>query len=187
MKSSTGLSFLFSLLGGVCLLLCAVACKKDEATSTYSQKYPAFISLSMAEYAELPSALSQGTFVTIRRQTVEGGTKITISNGVSSNSYPLTKADNESFRFGLGGFIIGTNYMGEPLAYDLSCPNCDRTEYRLTVATDGTCRCSHCHIVYDLNNYGFISSTEGNTIHATPRGLYRYHVDLTFSTAHVYN
>lgn len=184
MKSSISRSFLFSYLF---ILLSFTSCKKDEATSTYSQKYPAFISLNMAEYAELPSALSQGTFVTIRRQTIDGNTKLVVSNETSTTPYTLSKIDNDSFRYGLGGFIIGTNYMGEPLAYDLACPNCDRAEYRLTVSGSGTCRCAHCNIVYDLNNYGFISNTEENTIHASPRGLYRYHIELNFTTAHVYN
>lgn len=183
MRLSTSLSFLFSLI----LVLTVTSCKKDEATSTYSTKYPVFISLSMAEYAELPSSLSQGTFVSVRRVTEDGVAKIRISNGVSTTPYTLAKVDNDSFRFGLGGIILGTNYFGEQLAYDLSCPNCDRTEYRMTINTDGTCRCDHCKIVYDMNNYGVISNTEENTIHSTPRGLYRYRVDLNITTAHVFN
>lgn len=183
MKSSTSLNFLFSLI----LLLAVSSCKKDEATSEFSNKYPVFISLNTLSYAELGSALSQGTFVTIRPKTTDKGTQIFISNGVSEQAYTLPADDYRSFRFGLGGLIVGTNYMGDPLAFDLSCPNCDRAEYRLTVSTNGMATCGHCHIVYNLNNYGFIENTEHNTIHNEPRGLYRYHADINPAVVHVYN
>lgn len=183
MKSSTSLSFLFSLI----LLLAVSSCKKDEATSEFSKKYPVFISLNTLSYAELGSALSQGTFVTIRPKTTDKGAQIFISNGVSEQPYTLPADDYRSFRFGLGGLIVGTNYMGDPLAFDLSCPNCDRAEYRLTVSTNGMATCGHCHIVYNLNNYGFIENTEHNTIHSEPRGLYRYHADINPAVVHVYN
>lgn len=183
MKSSISRNCLFSLI----LLLAVSSCKKDEATSVYSTKYPVFVSLNTLSYAELGSALSQGTFVTLRPRTTDKGTKVEISNGVSTQAYTLPADDYRSFRFGLGGIIVGTNYMGEPLAFDLACPNCDRTDYRLTVSTSGTATCGHCHIVYNLNNYGFIDNTEHNTIHSEPRGLYRYRADITTAVVHVFN
>ncbi len=183
MRLSISLSSLFSLL----LLLTFASCKKDEVTATYYTGSPAFISLQTLSYAELPSALNQGSFVTIREVTADGRTKLRISNGVSTNNYDPSAIDMRSFRWGIGGFIAGTNYSGEALAYDLACPNCRTAEYRLTMNSDGTCTCSHCHIVYDLNNYGFIVNTEKNTIHAEPRGLFRYMAEVNPGVVHVWN
>lgn len=185
MKSFISPSFLFSLV----VLLAFSSCKKNEVNATYYTGAPVFISLSTLSYAELPAALNQGSFVTIRSVTTSGAnnTKIRISNGVSTNDYVPAAIDYKSFRFGIGGIIVGTNYMGEPLAYDLACPNCRTADYRLSVRTDGTCSCSHCNIVYDMNNYGFISNTEKNTLHAEPRGLLRYRADVTVGVVHVWN
>lgn len=183
MKSSISRNCLFSLI----LILAVSSCKKDEATTAYSNKYPVFVSLGTLSYAELGSALSQGTFVTLRPKTTDKGTQVIMSNGASTQPYTLSADDFRSFRFGLGGIIVGTNYMGEPLAYDLACSNCDRAEYRLTVNSNGTATCGHCHIVYSLNNYGFIDNTEHNTIHNEPRGLYRYHADINPAVVHVFN
>ena len=169
MKSSISRNCLFSLI----LILAVSSCKKDEATTAYSNKYPVFVSLNTLSYAELGSALSQGTFVTLRPKTTDKGTQVIMSNGASTQAYTLSADDFRSFRFGLGGIIVGTN--------------CDRAEYRLTVNSNGTATCGHCHIVYSLNNYGFIDNTEHNTIHNEPRGLYRYHADINPAVVHVFN
>lgn len=185
MKSFTSLNCLFSLI----VVFAISSCKKNDATATYYTGTPVFISLSTLSYAELPSALNQGSFVTIRSVTTAGksNTKIRISNAVSTNDYTPSAIDYQSFRFGIGGIIVGTNWSGEPLAYDMACSNCSTADYRLTLNTDGTCTCPHCHIVYDLNNYGFIVNTENNTIHPNPRGLFRYHADVNPNVVHVWN
>ena len=187
MKSYIRRNFLFSLV----VLFAISSCKKNEINATYEPFPgcpPPFISLAPLSYAELTAALNQGSFVTIRSVTTAGdyNTKIRISNGVSTQDYVPAAIDFKSFRFGCGGIITGTNYGGEPLAYDLACPNCRSVEYRLTVNTDGTCSCSHCNIVYDLNNYGFIINTEKNTIHSAPRGLYRYRAEINPQVVHVW-
>lgn len=185
MKSFISRNFLFSLV----VLFAISSCKKDEVNATYYTGAPVFISLATLSYAELGAALSQGSFVTIRSVTTAGdnNTKIRISNGLNTQDYAPSAVDYKSFRFGIGGIIAGTNYAGEALAYDLVCPNCRTADYRLTVNNNGTCSCSHCNIVYDLNNYGFIINTEKNTIHSEPRGLLRYRAEVNVAEVHVWN
>ena len=154
---------------------------------TYSARYPVFVTFSTSSYAELSSAMSRGCFITLRPRTTDQGPKVEISNGVSTQAYTFSAIDYRSFRFGLGGLIVGTNNNGISLAYDLACPNCDRTEYRLTISTSGTATCAHCHIAYDLNDYGSIANDDNNTIHDYPRELYKYHAEINSATFHVYN
>jgi len=201
MKSSTtpnshsnrlhGIPHLVAVLSALCLLcVLSVSCKKDETTQTYSTANRVFVSFSVLHYAELFNAMGNpGQFVTVRSTTQNGVTGVLMTNSATSHFYQLDKVDLTSFYFGLGGLILGTNNYAEleSLAYDLACPNCNRADKRMTLGTDGTVRCPHCHIVYDLNNYGIIANTEENTIHATPRGLYRYRIMFDGTTVNVYN
>lgn len=201
MKSSTipnshskylhGIPYLGAALCALCLLsaLC-VSCKKDEVTQTYSTANRVFVSFSVLNYAELFNAMGNpGQFVSVRSTTRNGVTGVLMTNSAGSHFYQLDKVDLTSFYFGLGGLIMGTNNYGEleSLAYDLACPNCNRADIRMTLQSNGTSTCPHCHIIYDLNNYGIITNTEGNTIHATPRGLYRYRIMFDGTTVNVYN
>ena len=92
------------------------------------------------------------------------------------------------FSFGLGGLIVGTNFNGDNLAYDLACPYCDVASYRLSLADNGYCRCSHCGIQYDMNNYGIIASIDSTKTYTNkPRGLYRYRITYDGTNVSVYN
>ena len=88
MKSFINLNFLFSLV----VLFAVSSCKKNEMYATY-EPFPGcpapFISLAPLSYAELTTALNQGSFVTIRSVTTSGdnNTKIRISNGLSTQDY----------------------------------------------------------------------------------------------------
>lgn len=172
------------------LLTLLSSCKKDEVTQTYSTANRVFVSFSVLSYAELFNAMGNpGQFVSVRSTTRNGVTGVLMTNSAGSHFYQLDKVDLTSFYFGLGGLIMGTNNYGEleSLAYDLACPNCNRADTRMDLHSNGTSTCPHCHISYDLNNYGIITNTEGNTIHASPRGLYRYRIMFDGTTVNVYN
>ena len=76
--------------------------------------------------------------------------------------------------------------MNEPVAYDLSCPNCDRSSYRLTLPGNGSAKCNHCGITYDLNNNGWILSTTDSTADNL-RALYRYKINYNGVAINVFN
>jgi len=193
MKSSTSQNSRFSpsaWVGGALLLLMLAACTKSQWTQAWHTRDRAFVSFPVLSYAELFNALGNpGQYVSVRKTTQNGVTGVLMTGAATSHFYQLDKVDLNSFYFGLGGLIMGTSVNGdlESLAYDLACPNCDRAAQRLTLSTDGTATCQRCHIAYDLNNYGVILSTEGNTLHDSPRGLYRYHIMYDGNTVRVYN
>ena len=184
MKSSLTRNFLFSLA----LLACS-GCTKDMVTSTYSTEHyvnvyfdPISAYLPLMQVLGSPGFGNPGQYATLRRSS----TKITITSATGATEY--TDAVIMKGSYGCGGLIIGTNYDSQYYAYDLACPNCNQAQYRLTVPFDGTgiVTCNHCKISYDLNN-GTIRSTEGNTIHPTPRSLLRYRITYSGTFLNVYN
>ena len=176
------------LLTIIMMLCCLVSCK-DEISGTYSTKYPVRFYFDVAQSAELFNAIGNpGQFVTIRK--IEGKVKITNMVG-QSHDYALSQIGAKEFEFGLGGLIVGTSSTPnmsnglDILAYDLSCPSCDRQSYRLTVKDNGTALCSHCGNSYDLNNYGWILTATDAT--KEQRGLYRYRVFYNGTSINVNN
>ena len=89
---------------------------------------------------------------------------------------------NRVFQFGLAGIIVGRPYFGEGemYAYDLGCPQCDRSSSRLIVDTGGMATCGKCSSRYDLNNGGV--AYDGNS-----RPLYRYQTTLNGNFLMVHN
>lgn len=169
MKSSAILAFLFSTL-------LFVSCNKNETTQVFSTAHPVRCNFEVLKYIELNNTMnSPGEFCTIRQVQDGDVNKIEMKSNVGTTRYNFD-AITRYFIFGLGGIIVGLSQTSEPLAYDLACPNCNQQSYRLTIQSDGNCRCSHCNIIYSLNNYGYIVSTEGNTLHNSPRGLFRYRI-----------
>ncbi len=160
----------------ILLSLLFTACS-DEATSSFSTKYPVRFYFEVASSTELYNAMGNpGQFVTIRG--ING--KIHIANTLGGTDYPLSQIGAREFEYGLGGLIVGTsstpNIPGafEYVAYDLACPRCDQQRYRLTVKDNGTALCNHCGNSYDLNNYGWIITTNNSS--EQQRGLYRYRI-----------
>ena len=179
-----------AILSLVILLSCA-ACS-DDMTSTYSQKYKVMCGFLVVEYPDLQMVMGNyGQFATIRqsgnkiitarlvRDEASGGA---VLHATERNMDALSK----DFRFGLGGLIVGTDYFGNNRAFDLACPNCDRNSRRLTLRDDGTVRCSHCAMVYDLQNDGAIVDT-GDGLYDRPRGLYRYPITFDGSRVTIVN
>lgn len=153
-----------------------VSCS-DEASSTYSTKYPVRFYFEVASSTELYNAMGNpGQFVTIRSV----GGKVRIANSLGSTDYSLSQIGYREFEYGLGGLIVGTSSTPNMqngfdfMAYDLACPECDRQTYRLTVKDNGTALCQHCGNSYDLNNYGWILTVGDES--REHRGLYRYRI-----------
>ena len=173
------------------LLFVLTACS-DDMTSTYSRKYQVMCGFLVVEYPDLQMVMGNyGQFATIR----QSGTKIITSRLVRDEQTGVAvlrstehnmDALSRDFRFGLGGLIVGTDYYGNNRAYDLACPNCDRNSRRLTLRDDGTVRCNHCEIVYNLESDGVIVDA-GNGQHEKPRGLYRYPITFDGSRISVIN
>lgn len=171
----------FIMLFGILLASC-----EDEASSSYSNKNYVYCFFNTLQYTQLHNAMGNpGQFVSVRKRTSNGKTVIEMSNSIGTEQYTVD-AISTHFSYGLGGIIVGTNYYGENLAYDLSCPNCDRADHRLTLRDDGTAKCAKCGIVYDLNNLGIISAVEGEG-YQNPRGLYRYRITYDGTNVSVYN
>ena len=170
------------------MLCCLVSCK-EEISGTYSTKYPVRFYFDVASSPELYNAIGNpGQFVTIRK--VNGKIRITDMIGQTHDYAPSQIAAKE-FEYGLGGLIVGTSSTPnmsnglDILAYDLSCPSCDRQDKRLTVKDNGTALCPHCGNSYDLNNYGWILTATDDT--KEQRGLYRYRVYYNGTAINVNN
>lgn len=179
----------------IAVIFCCIAvfmllssCSDDDVSSTYTTKYRALFYYNVLSSVELTNAVnSPGQFASVRQR----GDELLMQSSVSSTTYSLDAVSAKGFYYGLGGLIIGTSTninshdSFELLAYDLACPKCDRTDYRLTLRDDATAKCAHCGITYDMNNYGVILSVpEG--INAS-RGLYRYRVVYDGMMLRVYN
>lgn len=180
------------------LLLCLISCGDELVTSRYSNKYRVRFYFEVNGSTELINIIGNpGQFVTIRPW---GGGKVMIALPNSKGSengteYSLSKVGSQDFEYGLGGFIVGTkntlnmdgNY--EMAAYDLSCPNCDRMSYRLTISDNGIATCEKCKMQYDLNNFGWIYSkgTDSDDTDTEKRGLYEYRITFNGSAINIQN
>jgi len=161
------------------------SCNKDEATKTYSTANMVRCYLQVQQYTQLFNVMgSMGEYATIRPQKSQG--KMTIWSNIGTTDYTMT-ADMKGYEFGLGGLIVGVNYYGEYLAYDLACPNCNRAGRRLTIGDAGIAKCAKCGISYDLNNYGVISAATSVSEYESPRGLFRYRIMYDGTNLSIYN
>ena len=173
-----------------------MSCSDELVTSRYSNKYRVRFYFEVNNSTELINIIgSPGQFVTIRPW---GGGKVMIALPNSKGSengteYALSKVGSQDFEYGLGGFIVGTkntlnmdgNY--EMAAYDLSCPNCDRMSYRLTISDNGIATCEKCKMQYDLNNFGWIYSKGTESDDTEKRGLYEYSITFNGSAINIQN
>lgn len=162
------------------LMLVFSSCE-DDYTSQYSTKYPVRFYYVVNTAAELINTIGcPGEYATIRRSTKNPG-YISIANSLGGHDYALSYVGGTDFLYGLGGLIVGTCNMPnmsdgyDIVAYDLACPTCDRPEYRLSLKGDGTAKCSHCGLTYDMNNLGVIISADKDSVN-NARGLYRYRI-----------
>lgn len=162
--------------------MCLMACS-DEITSTFSNKYRVMCNFRLVERNELFLTIGNtGHFAIIRKS----GSKIVMKSVTSENSYNMLETE-KYFQFGLGGLIVGTAYSGELKAYDLACRNCDRIDKRMTIVDNIYAECSHCGIVYNLNNDGSLHKVPKDCIHTKPKGLYRYQIEQLGEYVSIHN
>lgn len=176
------------LLPSLLLMFSATSC--SDGYGTYSTKYPVLFSMSINYSSQLFNTMAgMGQFVTIRKtvENVNGNMQSVITvSGPTGTDYCAIDRISEDFLYGLGGLIVGNNIYGEPMAYDLACPNCDRASRRLSIDDTGMAKCGHCGLVYDLNNYGAIS-TASSSAGGDLRGLYRYRISYNGTVVTVSN
>lgn len=173
-----------------CLIVAFLLSGCDDVSDTYTTKYQVLFYYTAVSATELYTAVnSPGQYVAVR----QSGSYILMQGFSSSTRYSVDAISFQSFYFGLGGLIIGTSYNTnshgsyELLAYDLACPNCDIASRRLSLSDDGLATCSKCGTVYDMNNYGMITSYDESNGFESPRGLYRYRISYDGTTVRVYN
>lgn len=145
------------------LLLGTTTC--TNTYNVYSSKYPVSFSCDVS-VPPFNSTATLGYFLSVRPTATKDGYKAKHPDG-REHEYPYTEIQNRVFEFGLAGIIIGRPYFGEGEmhAYDLGCPQCDRSSARLTVGTDGLATCSKCSSSYDLNNGGIARSGDSRPLH----------------------
>lgn len=147
------------------VVIAMVACQNTY--SVFCNKYPVSFSCNTS-IAPFNSINTMGYFLTVRPTSTKDGYKVKRPDG-TEQEYPYTEVQNRVFSFGLAGLIIGVPYFGDGgvYAYDLGCPNCDRSSVRLTVNDEGVASCTKCGSIYDLNNSGMPKAV-------SERPLYRY-------------
>ena len=145
----------------------------------FSDKY--FVSFSCdTSMAPFNSLYTLGHFLIVRPKTTKDGYKVKTPDGVE-REYPYTEVQSRVFSFGLAGLIIGQPYFDENIfAFDLACPQCDKSSVRLTINSDGMAACSRCHSVYNLNNGGMPQS-------GSNKPLYRYRTTRNGNNLMVHN
>ena len=171
----------------VATLLFVLSGCSEDATTMFSQREYVYCYFDKLQYQELNLVMGNyGQFASIRKHVVNGVTKVTMKSNSTSTDYNLD-ALSKNFGFGLGGLIVGTSHMGEPLCYDLACPICDRADRRLTLTDNGYAQCGKCHVSFDLNNYGAIEQVPQGADLPTRRGLYRYRINYNGQIVNAYN
>lgn len=164
----------------------SVFCSCEEMTKVYSNRDLVRCNFIVASYNELFSVMGNyGQFATIRK-TGTGKLEMKLAATGKYTEYTPDKIQSY-FCYGLGGLIVGTNYNGEVLCYDLSCPYCDASNTRLSLTDNGMAKCSKCHVVYDMNNLGIISSIDSTRSYGTLRGLYRYRIVFDGTNVSMFN
>jgi len=157
----------------------------EEMTKEYSNRELVRCNFLVASYNELFSVMGNyGQFASIRK--TGGKLRMTTASTGKYTDYNIDKIQSY-FYYGLGGLIVGTNYNGEVLCYDLACPYCDLSSTRLNLTDNGFAKCSKCNVTYDLNNYGIIHSKDSTKTYTTLRGLYRYHIAYDGMNVSMYN
>lgn len=169
---------LYPILLAFTVLLALHACTRSY--EIYSTKYRVSFSCDIS-LPPFNSLNTLGHFLAVRPTAAKDGYKVRLPNG-KEQQFPFTEIQNRIFEFGLAGILIGRPYFGEGeiYAYDLACPQCDKSSARLTANTDGIATCAKCGNVYDLNNSGVALNSDS-------RPLYRYRTRLNGNTLIIQN
>ncbi len=132
----------------ILILLCIIGFMSCDGESPYSG-YAAYFSVD-ATYHPFNQIYGAGQYIKIKRKT---RTTYEVTD-VLGNKYEKQLSEYEvrqGFQYGYGGFIIGTKYDGELMAYDWACPYCDMGIHRLKLNEIGYATCDGCNSTYDLN------------------------------------
>jgi len=168
-------------------VLMGVLSSCEDLTNAYSNREYVRCNYTVASYTELFNVMGNyGQYAFIRKMP-NGKVRMTLASTGKYTEYNPDKIQSY-FYFGLAGLIVGTNNYGESLCYDLGCPYCDGSAYRLTLKDNGYAKCSRCGITYDLNLYGVIVSIDSAYNYVSkPRALYRYHITYDGTNVSMYN
>lgn len=170
----------------VILSFISTLCSCEDMKSVYSRREMVRCNFLVSSYTELFGVMGNyGQFASIRKMGT-GMLKMTMASNGKYTEYRPDKLQ-QYFYYGLGGLIVGTNYNGEVLCYDLACPRCDASSFRLDMTDNGFAKCSHCGVTYDLNNYGVINSIDSTKNYTNLRGLYRYRIVFDGTNVSMFN
>lgn len=75
---------------------------------------------------------------------------------------------------GLGGVLVCTTFIGEPVAYDLACPVECRGDITVFINEDMKAECMRCHSCYDV--FSMAGAPVSGEAAEHGYGLQRYHV-----------
>ncbi|MBO4499464.1 MAG: hypothetical protein J5732_04330 [Bacteroidaceae bacterium] len=167
------------------IILIGGSCTKNTY-STFCTSHPVLFSFDISE-PPFNTAAGMGSFITVRKS---GSTLMVVDADGHESRAEMSEEQRQYTLLGLGGLILGTpaldNFECKVFAYDLACPVCDManmTTSRLRIDGTGTASCRKCGTTFDLNNNGFVISTEKEET----RPLYRYVTRTTFSDVIVSN
>lgn len=144
-----------------------------------STEFRAFCVIEIARstiISNVVNSLSQ--FCTIRQK--DNKIAVALAGNSQTENYPVDKVILNDFRGGLGaGFIFGRNYSGEFRAYDIACPICRRTDYKLDISDDGFATCKKCKSKFELNDNGWcVSNTPEKANDVRPLFQYKAIVEI---------
>jgi len=159
----------FSVISLALLTALSMLSCDSNSYSTFSKKYPVLFTCN-CQYAPYNQITTPSRFLSVSKSTG----KLTVAEPDGhKTTVELSAVQNSAFILGLGGLILGTpcfnNDTQEIWAYDLGCPECDKSSVRLTISSNGMASCPQCSGQWDLNNSGFPTTGE-------IRPLYRYPV-----------
>lgn len=153
-------------------LLFATACERNSY-SLYSRRYHVSFTCDMAvsPYNQLSTP---GRFLSIRKIRTDKECKLHIVDTDSAKyDLELDARQDALFDLGLGGLIMGkplfNNDGNSVWAYDLGCPECERSDARLSFDQQGNASCAKCGGKWALN-------TDGVSTNGKNRPLFRYPV-----------
>lgn len=174
------------LLAAFLILLGSCA---DDVQSLYSRYKASFVFYQLATAPPLNGAIGgYGEYCDIRYDSQ----RYYFTSLNASYTYNRDAVDLRNATVSLSnGYIVGRSTLTEMnsdvqpyVCYDRICPNCyseSSINKALSLKDGGFAECSRCKRVYDLNNFGIISSD------TTGVKLERYHVSALGNTLQIYN
>lgn len=172
-------AILLTMMAGMLPMFMLQGCEA-RSYKVFSKKYPVLFSCDcqIAPYNQLGTP---GRFLSVSR-TFE---KLSVSDPDGHETvFELSYAQGSAYSLGLGGLLLGTpcfnNDSQEVWAYDMACPQCEKSDIRLKAGINGMATCPKCGNSWDLNNSGFPTDSDS-------RPLYRYPVSRSGTVLRISN